>query len=177
MSLERLKDIALSNHDITKLLQGKVNIILYPDIHKYTSIDQLLDNHDACIILYESKPNYGHWTALTRHGDKIEFFNSYGGDKTGLPDASLGLINPKFREKSNQVIPHLKMLMFKSPYELNYNEFQFQKKDYNVKTCGRHCVVRCFYKNMNIYEYKDYLDNLCNHFDTDYDGIVTIMTS
>src|SRR5690606_21496962 len=117
--LSRLKDIALSNHDITKLLDGQVNIILYPDLHKYTSIDQLLSPYDACILLYESKPNYGHWCALIKHGDSIEFFNPYG----GLPDASLKLINPEFRIESNQVLPYLKILMFKSPYELKYNEF------------------------------------------------------
>lgn len=171
--LSRLKNIALSNHDITKLLDGQVNIILYPDLHKYTSIDQLLSPYDACILLYESKPDYGHWCALIKHGDSIEFFNPYG----GLPDASLKLINPEFRIESNQVLPYLKILMFKSPYELNYNEFRFQKKGYNIKTCGRHCVVRVLCKNMNIYQYKDLLDELRKLFRTDYDGVVTILTS
>ena len=171
--LSRLKDIALSNNDITKLLNGQVNIVLYPDLHKYTSINQLLDPFNSCIILYESKPNYGHWCSLTKSDDAIEFFNPYG----GLPDASLELINPKFRAESNQLIPYLKMLMYDSPYELNYNEFRFQKKGYNIKTCGRHCVVRVLCKDMNIYQYKDFLDELRKHFNTDYDGVVTILTS
>jgi hypothetical protein len=172
-SLKRLEDIALSNHDITRLLSGKVNIILYPDLHKYTSIDQLLQPYNCCILLYESKPNYGHWCALLKKDDAIEFFNPYG----GLPDASLHLINPEFRIETNQNIPYLKILMFKSPHELNYNEFQFQRKGKNIRTCGRHCVARSLCKNMNIYQYKDYLDKLCRYYSTDYDGVVTILTS
>lgn len=171
--IERLEDIALSNHDILKLLDNKVNIVLYPDLHKYISIDQILYPYDCCIILYEAKPKYGHWIALIKKGDVIEFFNPYG----GLPDASLKLIDPVFRVKSHQLLPHLKMLMFKSSYELNYNEFQFQGKGFDIKTCGRHCVVRVLCKDINIYQYKNLLDQLCKITRTDYDGIVTILTS
>lgn len=167
------EDIALSNFDILKLLHNKVNIILYPDLHKYENIDQLLDPYDCCIILYESKPRYGHWIALIKKNDSIEFFNPYG----GLPDASLKLIDPEFRAQSNQLLPYLKRLMYKSPYELNYNEFQFQRKGFDIKTCGRHCTVRVMCKVINIYQYKDLLDKLCEKYHTDYDGVVTILTS
>jgi hypothetical protein len=171
--LARLKDIALSNSDIIKLLDGKTSIVLYPDLHKYSSIDELLGEYQNCIVLYESRKGYGHWTAMIKKGDAIEFFNSYGGEV----DASLELINPEFRVKSNQVEPYLKMLMYDSPYELNYNEFRFQKKGRNIRTCGRHCIVRVLCRDMNIYQYKDFLDQLCDLFGTDYDGIVTILTS
>lgn len=177
MSLKRLEDIALSNYDIMKLLHNKVKIVLYPDLHNFNSIDELLSPYGCCILLYEAKKNYGHWTAIIKRGRSIEFFNSYGGDKSGLPDASLDLINPQFRVISNQIFPYLKMLMYDSPYELNYNEFPFQQHGQNIRTCGRHCVVRCLCRNMNIYQYKDLLDELCRHFRTDYDGVVTILTS
>lgn len=177
MSLKRLKDIALSNYDIMKLLNGKVKIVLYPDLHKYSSVDQLLEPYGCCILLYESKKNYGHWTALIKRDNAIEFFNSYGGDNDGLPDASLRLINPEFRIISNQLFPYLKQLMYNSPYELNYNEFRFQKKGHDIRTCGRHCVVRVLCKNMNIYQYKEFLNELCRYFTTDYDGMVTLLTS
>jgi hypothetical protein len=172
--LEKLEDIALSGSDILNLLDGKINIILYPDLHKYNSINDILQPNGACILLYESKPRYGHWVALIKTNDKaIEFFNSYG----GLPDACLKLIDLDFRKETNQLLPYLKNLMYKSPYELNYNEFQFQKKDYDIKTCGRHCVVRVSCKHLNIYDYKKLLDKLCNILDTDYDGVVSILTS
>lgn len=176
--LKRLEDIALSNHDIIRLLNGKVNIILYPDIHKYENIDQLLEPYDCCIILYQSNPRYryGHWCALIKKLDSIEFYNPYGGDKTGLPDATLKMIDPEFRAKSHQLLPYLKRLMYKSPYELHYNEYKFQRKGFDIKTCGRHCVVRVLCKDINIYQYKNLLDKLCEKYDTDYDGIVTMLT-
>lgn len=173
-SIKYLENIALSNHDILKLLNNKCNIVLYPDLHKYDNIDQLLDPYNACIILYESKPQYGHWCALTKRDNNIiEFFNPYG----GLPDCCLKQISYDFRKKSNQLIPHLSHLMKDSPYELHYNEFQFQQKGYDIKTCGRHCCVRVFCKDIDIYQYKDFLDFLCKKLKTDYDGVVTILTS
>lgn len=177
MSLKRLEDIALSNYDIMRLLNNKVNIVLYPDLHKYKSIDQLLSPYGCCILLYEAKKDYGHWTAILKNNNAIEFFNSYGGDSAGIPDYSLILINPQFRIISNQIFPYLTKLMYASPYQLNYNEFQFQEHAEDIRTCGRHCVVRCLCKNMNIYQYKELLDKLCNRFNTDYDGVVTILTS
>lgn len=171
--IKHYENIALSNHDIMSLLQGKVNIILYPDLHKYQSIDQLLQNYNCCIILYSARPRYGHWCALIKRDDEIEFFNPYG----GLPDAGLKLINPRFRIESNQFLPYLKMLMYESPYALHYNEFQFQRKNVYVKSCGRHCIVRVMCKNLNIYQYKKLLDHLRKLFKTDYDGVVTILTT
>lgn len=174
--LKYYENIALSNHDILRLLNNKCNIILYPDLHKYQSIDQLVDPYNCCIILYAAqiKPSmYGHWCALIKRANSIEFFNPYG----GIPDCCLGQIDPKVRMKSNQLLPYLMMLMEDSPYELHYNEFQFQKKGYDIKTCGQHCCVRVFCKDMNIYQYKQLLDKLCKKLKTNYDGVVTILTT
>lgn len=175
--IEGLESISLSDNDIRKLLDDKVNIILYPDLHKYHSIDQLLDPYGCCIILYVHKVRpsyYGHWCALIKTDDKsIEFFNPYG----GLPDESLKKLNANFRADTNQLVPYLKELMYDSNYDLHYNEFQFQRKGYDINTCGRHCVVRVFYKILNIYEYKKLLDRACKMTNTDYDGLVTLLTS
>ena len=146
--IKRLENTALSNYDILLLLDNKVNIVLYPDLYKYTSIDQLLNPYNCAIILYESRKHYGHWCSIIKRDNSIEFFNPYG----GLPDDCLNHINLDFRIESNQVIPILKLLMHESPYELHYNEFQFQQKGYDIKTCGRHCVVRCMLKKYDIYK-------------------------
>jgi hypothetical protein len=177
MEKEQLKyyeDIALSNYDILNLLKGRVNIVLYPDLHKYKHIDDVLGKHNACILLFEAKPHYGHWCAIFKNKKKeLEFFNSYG----GYPDDSLNYIPLHFAEVSNQLVPYLSILMHNSPYELFYNEFAFQKHNKNTKTCGRHCVFRIMNKHVDIYEYKRILDNLCKKYKTDYDGVVTIMTT
>lgn len=167
------ENIALSNHDILNLLSNKCNIILYPDLYKYNSINEILEPYDSCIILYEAKPKYGHWCAINKiNNNDIEFFNPYG----GLVDNSLNYIPNSFRKKTNQLYPYLTKLMYNSPYNLFYNEFKFQKKGYDIKTCGRHCVIRTLLKKLDIYEYKELLDELCKLYRINYDGVVTILT-
>lgn len=173
-TLKSYEDIALSNEDITNLLNGEVKIVLYPDLHNYKNIDEVLGPYKACILLFEAKPSYGHWVAIFKEDDKIlSFFNPYG----GYPDDSLDYIPYHFAEVSNQLVPYLSILMYNSPYKLTYNEFKFQKKKKGVKTCGRHCVFRLLNRDLDLYEYKRYLDALCKLYKTDYDGVVTILTS
>jgi hypothetical protein len=166
-------DIALSNIDIVNLLDCKCKIILYPDLYKYKNLDEILGVSGTCIILFESQPNYGHWVCIMRRNNDVEFFNSYG----GYPDDTLKHIEKKFAINSHQDKPYLSLLMINCPYNLSYNEFKFQKEKGDIKTCGRHCVVRAKHKNLDIYDYKEKLDALCQKYDTDYDGIVTMMTS
>jgi hypothetical protein len=165
--------VALSNKDILKLLDGKVNIVVYPNLYKYNSIDEVLGEYGACILLFEARPNYGHWVCIFKiDHNTLEFFNPYG----GLPDDSLKYIPKQFRLKSHQNIPILSLLMINSPYELTYNEFKFQKKNGDIRTCGRHCVVRLLFRYLDLYKYVKFLDILCQKFNLDYDKIVTLLT-
>jgi hypothetical protein len=172
-SLKYYENIALTNFDILKLLNGKANIVLYPDLYRYGTIDQLLGQYEACILLFEARPNYGHWVCIFKLNDNtLEFFNPYG----GFPDDSLRLISTKFKKKSHQDKPYLSLLMLQSSYELTYNEFQFQSRKGDIKTCGRHCVVRILNRDKSLYEYHTLLNQLCKKYNTDYDGVVTLLT-
>jgi hypothetical protein len=163
----------LSNQDISSLLSNNVNIVLYPNLHKYDNIDHLIGKYDACVILFESQPQYGHWCCIFKVSDNlVEFFNPYG----GWPDDSLQHINMEFRKKTNQYYPKLSELMIKSNYNLSYNEYAFQSHSKNIKTCGRHCVVRLLNKHLSLDDYVDYLDRIANKFNFNYDQIVTILT-
>lgn len=170
--LKAYEDVALSNHDLIKLLDGKANIVIYPQLINYNSIDEVLGQHGACFLLFEAKPKYGHWVCLMKRGNVIEFYNPYG----GYPDDSLKSIPKDFRKKSGQQHPLLSLLLLNSPYELEFNEFQFQKKSRDVKTCGRHSTVRLLLKDLNIYEYKEFLDELCRETGLNYDKLVTYLT-
>lgn len=177
--IEKLINVPLTDDEINRMLHEKTNIILYRDIHKYNCIDDMLDPYNCCVILLEREPNYGHWVAVTKHNNDIEFFNSYGSSMAPYPDDSLLLIDDEFRKKSFQDYPYLSELLYNSQYELFYNEFQFQKKEDGIKTCGRHCVIRCILKDLNIYEYKKFLDYLCEKLEInyDYDFLVTFLTN
>ena len=61
----------LSDEELKVILGKDLKIIMYPDLAKYNSIDDLLINpFDYCIILIvesETKFNIeGHWTALLK---------------------------------------------------------------------------------------------------------------
>jgi hypothetical protein len=171
--LSKYEDIALSNFDILQKINNKANIVLYPNLHKYKTIDEILGPYEACILLFEAKPKYGHWVCIFKRNNKtIEFFNPYG----GYPDDSLLFINDEFRKKSNQEYPILSLLLLNSPYDLTYNEFKFQKKNQNIKTCGRHCIVRLLFRNLDLYKYHDMLEYLKKELNMSYDEIVTLLT-
>lgn len=171
--IKQYENVALSNFDLIKLLDGKANVIIYPKLNEYSTIDEVLGPYNACILLFEAKPKYGHWVCLMKRDNIIEFFNSYG----GFPDDSLDKIPLQFRKKTGQEYPLLSLLLLNSPYELEYNEFSFQKKNKNIKTCGRHSVVRLLLKELDIYQYKYLLDMLCKKTGLNYDELVTLITA
>jgi hypothetical protein len=171
--LNKRADIALSDKELMNMVHGKANLLLYPNLHEYKSIDDVLGDYGACFILFAAKPNYGHWTLIFRQQPGlIEFFNSYG----GLPDDSLDYISMEYRKVSNQFHTYLSALMKKSPYELSYNEFQFQSKAKDIKTCGRWCGTRLLQRYKTIYEFKDYIDEECEKLDLDPDQLVTLLS-
>ncbi len=173
--LDKYIDIALSNKDLLELVDGKANLVLYPDLHKYKNIDQVLGKYGAAFILFCSKPRYGHWSVLfKRDPQTLEWFNSYS-DK--WPDETLDFIEPGFRRRSNQYHTTLSKLMYDSPYNLEYNEFPFQKKGGSIKTCGRHAAYRLLFRDLNLYDYKDFLDYVRDLTGLDYDAIVTLATT
>jgi hypothetical protein len=178
--LNKLKDIALSDKQLMKLIDSCANLVLYPDVHKYKNVDDLLGKYGACVLLYESKKNYGHWVCCFKLNDReIEFFNSYG-DITpfaGFPDAALQYIPAHFRDESNQDHTYLGDLLYNSQYDLSYNQYKFQKLDSNIKTCGRHVVCRLWLRSLPLTKYTDVLKKWCLSFDCDYDDVVTIWTS
>lgn len=170
------EDIALSDSEVLKLLDGRCNIILYPDLYKYNSLDEILEPYGSCILLFafQIKPSiYGHWCAINKISDnEVEFFNSYG----GWPDDTLKHILGGIRKKSNQDKPYLSMLMLESPYQLSYNEYRFQKHGKNIKTCGRHCAIRSIFKDLSLEEYKKLLETLGKKLNMDMDELVTFLT-
>lgn len=178
--IAKLENIALSDKQIMNAINGDANLVLNPDMHKYTSIEELLGRHGACIILYESKPSYGHWTCVFKVSpSELEFFNSYGDDginHEGIPDAMLSYIPESFRDASNQNHTYLAKLMYDSKYNLSYNQYRFQKDGTGIKTCGRHVACRLNMRNQSLDNYYRTLKKYCNELNTDFDGVVSYLT-
>lgn len=168
--LEDLESISLSNIEMLKLVNGKSNLIQYPELKNATSIDDILYPYGSCIILYLTKKNYGHWTCIFKvTPDTIEHFDSYG----IYPDEELNFkMDPYFRKISNQDKPHLSYLLYNSKYKLSFNQYKFQKKKSEVATCGRHCAMRIILRHLKLDDYK----NLITSTEYSPDEIVTIVT-
>ena len=175
--IKHYEKVSLSDKDVFKLLDGKVHIEVYPNLHKYQNLDQLLGPYGACVLLFEAQPQYGHWCAIFKINDElVEFFNPYGTINEGWPDDSLLYIPTGFRIKTHQYTPYLSLLLLSSQYELSYNDYQFQKHGNNIRTCGRHCVVRLWNKHLHLEEYKHLMDIECDKNNLNYDQLVTLLT-
>lgn len=169
--IKQLEDISLSNVDMKHILDGKANIITYDKLANFHNVDQILRPFGACVILYLTKKNYGHWCCLFKVDDeKLEFFDPYGKP----PDASLDWnIDNYFRKLYNEDYPHLTSLLYNSDYDITYNHFPFQKKAKDIKTCGRHVCMRLLCRKIPLDKYIKIFkqSNLCP------DWIVTAFTA
>lgn len=171
--LKKYENIALSDKEVLKLIDGKANLVLYPNLYKYDTIDEILEPYGACILLFEAKPRYGHWCCIFKVNDNLlEFFNPYG----GYPDDSLDYIPMRFRLISNQYYPHLSWMMLNSNYELSYNEHDFQKYGKNIKTCGRWCALRLNCRYMTLDEFYSFVINMKKILNITNDELVTFLT-
>ena len=164
------KDIPLSDGDIKELVNGRCNIIRYPDLYKYDNIDQLIEPYGACVLLYEAEPHSGHWCCLTLHDNELEFFDPYG----GFPDTQLDYIHgDAYKKRSHQDKKYLSYLLLEPSctYDLSYNEFKFQKMGNTIQDCGRWCSLRIILKHLTLKEFKQLF------YGPNSDDIATLLTS
>lgn len=172
--LNKLQKLPTSSKYLSTLLDHKVKILAYPELINYENIEELLAPYGCVIILYLQKENYGHWTCVFYQGrnkKRIEHFDSYG----YFPDDELNFkIDPYFRKINNMEYPLLTLLLEDAydRYDMTFNQYKFQKKKHDISTCGRHCVVRLWYSNMELDDYKNMM------FSTEYspDELVTLLT-
>lgn len=170
--LKRYKKIALSNKQILNLVNNKANVILYPELYKFKTIDELIYPYDACFLLFETKPKFGHWCVIIKYNNTIEFFDSY----SGYPDDVLSYIPEDFREISHQNYPYLTQLLYECPYKIEFNDHKYQKYNTDINTCGRHCAMRILFKNLDLKKYDKLIKLLCKKMNSDPDSVVTYLT-
>ena len=85
-----MKRYALSDSDIRRLLGRGIKIWNYPQLQDLSNVDEMFDEKGRAILLFpNSAPTSGHWTALLRRPQMIEFFDPYG-DKPEAQKKGLG---------------------------------------------------------------------------------------
>ena len=151
MSMEKLikngEKIELSEDDIRKIVDNKVNVISYEMLFNYGSIEDALGPHKALIVLYEVESHTeGHWSLLYLQNNVLHFFDPLGISM----DKQIAFI-PNFYKLDNkgEQIPHLTYLVEKSGYKVISNKTKYQKVDKHINTCGRHCCVRLKFRELN----------------------------
>jgi len=157
MNYNKLLGYALSNFDVMDMLDNKTKVISYGDLGNFKDIDDLFYPYDNVILLYETKPNYGHYCCVFKTpNDAISFFDSYGMNV----DDQKNYISKNFLRKSGQGHPYLSKMLLDSKKKIEYNPYELQSEDEGVSTCGRWCVTRIKEKHLNPNQfYKKYKDN------------------
>lgn len=131
-------DFSLNMEQISKILDGKVNIISYDKVRDYKTIEDLLGVHKKCVILYLTSPTYGHYVCVWEYKGSIIFFDSYG----ILIDNELNFVPNHLKKELGSNHRYLTELMYNSKKPIEYNQYQLQKKANNIATCGRWCCCR-----------------------------------
>jgi len=146
-----------------------VNILLYDELKKYKSIEELLRKHPMNIILYQTNTEgdsaYGHWVALFRTAKGgAEFFDSYG----TYPDDDLSQTIYKDCD-SCDYLSQLLLKYMDNGGVVEYNDHKLQGP--TTATCGKHVFARLLNKDMPIDDYKTHLDQLKKIYGS-YDQVV-----
>jgi hypothetical protein len=148
--INKLKGKSLSDTDVIKLCGGDVKVILYSDLKKFKTLDQLLKPYGSVIILYRQGDSYGHWTALNKLSEtEIEFFDPYA----YVPDMELDWNHETVNDKLGQSNTLLINLLVNSPYQVSYNHHRFQSMTAGVATCGRWVCLRVIFKDLSLKEF------------------------
>ena len=137
------EDIDLSGQDIKAITNNKARVISYHELANINSLDELLGINKAVILLYETKENFGHWTALfTIDDETVEFFDSYG----FAPDQELNYA-------TYNDTPYLSNLMKASGYNFIYNDKKLQTFAHDINTCGRWTSLRVRMRDIPLNEF------------------------
>ena len=163
----------VSNYDIENKFHHSTNIkiMVYSDLSRYSSILQLLkSNKSACFILLRTSNNSGHWTVLTRNGNTITYFDSYGKG----PDKEMQYVEN--RASLGENVLYLSKLIQTIPegYTFQFNKTQFQSKRQNVNTCGKWCTVftKIIFEGLTLEDFKNRINQLKAQYKVSLDQLV-----
>lgn len=155
--VESVLKTPMGNEDISRYFPD-AQYIKYSELKNYRSITDLLpENGSFFFLLYEHKPNTGHWVLITRYDNKIENFDSYGLEVS----KPLSWNRPEINARLGQDRPYLNALFDNSNLPVIVNRKQFQSKANGSSTCGAWDVLR----QLSIKDGKSSLNEFQNKID------------
>lgn len=149
--MNRIKQYALSNEDITNIL-GDTRILTYPELDDLASWEDAFDEDGRCVLLFLTEDqSTGHWIGLLRNANTIEYFDPYGEapeeTKQWLPEEKLRMLD--------QEQPYLTRFLRSTKCEVYCNLYQFQEDKANINTCGRWVVSRLLLRRKTLKQFYD----------------------
>jgi hypothetical protein len=151
----------------------KARVLRYAELADYDDIEELLPKDKSYVfLLYQHRPNDGHFVCLMRYGTTIEFFCSYG----SKIDGPLYWTPLRARQALGEGKPYLSLLLRKAGkrFKAVHNPVAFQSKKGGVATCGAYCVMRVnqlVNHNQDLHEFIDYMEELKKETGLSYDEI------
>ena len=154
----------INDADFSKWLgtDASSKILKYRDLVNYQTIYDLIPNkNDYRIILTESQQNVGHWCALLRYNNSIEWWDSYG----VRPDGELQFIPAKVKRELGETQHHLTRLINTANRgeKVVYNHKKFQTLKDGINTCGKWVIarVKAFLNGFDLKHFQDFIENEC----------------
>lgn len=147
----------LSGSDILRITDNKTKILPYEALEHVSSLDEILNPFGSVVLLYQTSEKFGHWVALLDKGNhNLEFYDPYGLNV----DEELNLDNDfHLRVHNGQLTPHLKSLINKDGWNVQYNKLKLQRMLKDVNTCGRYCALRVRFKDITMKKFNTLLTN------------------
>ena len=156
--IERIIKKPLSDADLKHILGDDLKIVKYADLSKEASLESLLPKAtDYCIILIEEEQDSGHWVALMRYDNTVEFFDPYGKKW----DTELAWISMEKRQQLGETQKYLSGLLERTNLKRIYSPYHFEKTGNTVNTCGSHCAHRIYklkHNNFDLHDYYSYME-------------------
>ena len=167
-AIEEIKEYPLSNSDIERVLGG-TNIYAYPELSRFTSLDEALDNHGRMVLLYLTEDeNTGHWVCVWRDGKTVRYFDPYGNP----PEYPKRWMSPRRNAQLGQSNNDLMRLFKGTGNPVFYNTHPYQREGDDINTCGRHVIARLLLKDVDDKQYYD----LVKDSDVNPDDFVSVST-
>ena len=162
---------SLTDEDISRYLDGDVNIIRYEDLAVMYDLEELFFKSPNVIlhIPIESSKS-GHWVALFQQGNSVRYFCPYGLSPRENIEYSQWLMH---NEDKNQF--SLVYLIKKYKGHFSYSPYKIQELKFAVNTCGRHCISRLLHKEMGDLEYFKYITSLKRYRNLNADEVVSLV--
>ena len=161
-AIKEAESIPLSGQDLKNITNDKCNIMRYSDLMGHDSIESVLGEHGAVILLYQTERNFGHYACLFKSAQDpngtLIFYDSLG----ITMDKELKFSTFNQRNMGGRLVPHLTDLIENSNYKVISNTKKLQKDAFANNTCGRYSAMRIVWRALSNKEFNYIL--LSNHF-------------